>query len=84
MELYSMYAAQYPEQKMALAAYSTEGDNLSLTPNQLELIGKVIAVQDSLEEITKSISTDAASVSPLKDSQDLTLIVEYEQWKVTR
>ena len=44
---------------MALAAY---GDILSLTPNQLDLIGKVIAVLNPFEEITKSIPTDAASV----------------------
>ena len=35
----------------------------ALTPYQLDLIGKVIAVLNPIEEITKSISTDAASVS---------------------
>ncbi len=51
------------EQKMALAAYSTEGSIPSLTPNQLNLISKVIAVLNPIQEITKSISTDAASLS---------------------
>ena len=52
------------EQKMALAAYSTEhSDTPQLTTNQLDLAGKVVNVLTSIEEITKSICTDAASVS---------------------
>ena len=51
------------EQKMALAAYSTESDIPLLTPYQLGLISKVIAVLNPIQEITKSIATDAASVS---------------------
>ena len=52
------------EQKMALAAYATEyGDVRQLTTNQLDLVGKVVKVLCCVEEITKSISTDAASVS---------------------
>ena len=46
---------------MALAAYATEyGDVQQLTTTQLEFAGKVVKV---LEEITKSISTEAASTS---------------------
>ena len=52
------------EQKMALAAYATEyGDIQQLSPNQLDLIGKVVKVLGYIEEITKSISCDSASVS---------------------
>ena len=51
------------EQKMALAAYSTENNIVQLTSNQLDLINKSIAVLSPVEEITKSISTDQASVS---------------------
>ena len=52
------------EQKMALAAYVTEyGDIQQLSPNQLDFIGKVVQVLGYIEEITKSISCDAASVS---------------------
>ena len=76
------------EQKMVLAAYSTEGDIPTLTPYQLDLIGKLIAVLNPTEEMTKSISTDAASVSLLSSpslepseglSRFMTMIVEYEQ-----
>ena len=51
------------EQKMALAAYATEYDIPQLTPNQLELTSKVIAALNPIEEIIKSVSTDAASAS---------------------
>ena len=52
------------EQKMALAAYATEyGDVRQLTTNQLDLAVKVVKVLGCVEEITKSISTEAASVS---------------------
>ena len=53
------------EQKMALAAYATEYNcNISqLTSNQLDLVNKVISALSSIEEITRFISTDAASVS---------------------
>ena len=52
------------EQKMALAAYATEyGDIQQLSPNQLDLIGKVVKVLGYIEEITKSISCNSASVS---------------------
>ena len=53
-------------QKMALAAYATEYDSISmLTTHQLELVRKIIAVLEPVEEITKLISTDAASASVL-------------------
>ena len=51
------------EQKMALAAYATEYAIPQLTPNQLDLASKVIAALNPIEEITKSVSTDAASAS---------------------
>ena len=52
------------EQKMALAAYATEYEDVrQLTTNQLDLAGKVAKVLGCVEEITKSVSTDAASVS---------------------
>ena len=52
------------EQKMALAAYATEyGDVWQLTNSQLDLAGKVVKVLGCAEQITKSISTRAASVS---------------------
>lgn len=54
------------KQKMALAAYATEYDSISmLTTYQLELVRKIIAVLEPVEEITKLISTDAASASVL-------------------
>ena len=53
-------------QKMALAAYTTEYDSINmLTTHQLELVRKIIAVLESVEEITKLILTDAASASVL-------------------
>lgn len=52
------------EQKVAIAAYATEyGGIPQLTPNQLDIASKVVAVLGSVEEITKSISTEEASVS---------------------
>ena len=52
------------EQKMALAAYAIEyGGVQPLTAAQLDLAGKVVKVLGCVEEITKSISTDAASTS---------------------
>ena len=52
------------KQKMVLAAYATEYEDVrQLTINQLDLAGKVAKVLGCVEEITKSISTDAASVS---------------------
>ena len=75
---------------MALATYATEyGDVQQLTTNQLDLTGKVAKVLGCFQEITKSISTDAASVPliiPCIQALRLTLekkmmivIVEYKQ-----
>ena len=63
MELHSLHIYT---QKMALAAYATEYDSISmLTTHQLELVRKIIAVLKPVEEITKLISTEAASASVL-------------------
>ena len=52
------------EQKMALAAYAIEyGGVQQLTAAQLDLAGKVVKVLGCVEEITKSISTEAVSTS---------------------
>ena len=48
---------------MALAAYGAEHAIPHLTPNQLDLIEKILAVLNPVEEITYSISTKVASVS---------------------
>ena len=51
-------------QKMALAAYNTENDDIpQLSAHQLEIIDKVIAVLKPVEDITQSISSEAASIS---------------------
>ena len=51
------------KQKMVLAAYATEHGGITMiTPNQIELIRKLVAV---LERSLKMISTDAASISVL-------------------
>ena len=53
-------------QKMALAAYATEyGSITMLSTHQLDLVRKVIATLEPVEEITKMISTDAAAASVL-------------------
>ena len=63
MELGSLHAAINLYTKMALAAYATEYDSINmLTTHQLELVRKIIVVLKPVEEITKLISTDAASV----------------------
>ena len=54
------------EQKMALAAYATEhGGIIMFTPNQIDLTRKIIAALEPVEEITKMISKDSASISML-------------------
>ena len=54
------------EQKMALAAYGTEHGGITmLTPNQIDLNRKIIAALEPVEEITKMISKDSASISML-------------------
>ena len=51
-------------QKVALAAYTTENDDIpQLSSHQLEIIDKVITVLQPVEDITKSISSEKASVS---------------------
>ena len=52
------------EQKMALAAYCAETGNIQqLTPHQLELMKKCVDILSPVEEITRSISADMASIS---------------------
>ena len=52
------------EKKKALAAYAMEyGGVQQHTTAQLDLAGKVVKVLGCVEEITKSISTEAASTS---------------------
>ena len=53
------------EQKMALAAYSAEHDLVQLSSHQLDLANKIVAALSPVEEITKSISANAASVSAI-------------------
>ncbi len=48
---------------MALAAYATEYNIAQLSSNQVSLASKLVKVLTPIEEITKSISTSAASVS---------------------
>ena len=49
---------------MALAAYNTEyGDVQQLTGIQLDLTEKIVKQLGCIEEITKSVSTEAASTS---------------------
>ena len=51
------------EQKMSLAAYATETGIVTLSPTQLDLAEKIVAALSPVEELTKSISVDCASVS---------------------
>ena len=52
------------EQKMAIAPYRSEYSlPVLLTNHKLDLINKIIAVLSPAEELTQSISTDAASIS---------------------
>ena len=49
---------------MALAAYCAEtGSIQQLTPHQLELMRKCVDILSPIEEITRSISADLASIS---------------------
>jgi len=48
---------------MGLAAYSAERDIPHPTANQWDLIHKIVAVLNPVEEIPLSISTELASVS---------------------
>ena len=52
------------EQKMALAAYAAENSSIQqLSSLQLDLLKKCIEVLGPIEEITRSISADLASIS---------------------
>ena len=51
------------EQKMSLAAYATETGIVTLSPTQLDLVEKIVAALSPIEELTKSISANYASVS---------------------
>ena len=52
------------EQKMALAAYAAENSSIKqLSSHQLDIIKKVIEILVPIEEITRSISADLASIS---------------------
>ena len=51
------------EQKMVLAAYSTENSIAQLTPTQLELAKRIVLVLSPVEEITQSISKETATLS---------------------
>jgi len=53
------------EQKMALAAYSTEYNITQLSSQQLSLVSKAVAALSPVEEITKAISSNAASISAI-------------------
>ena len=48
---------------MSLAAYATQYSIPQLTANQLDLVGKVITASSPIEEMTKAVSANAASVS---------------------
>ncbi len=51
------------EQKLVLAAYATEFNITQLTSNHISFASKLIKILTPIEEVTKSISTSAASVS---------------------
>ena len=51
------------EQRMALAAYSTESDTPILSATQLDLAEKIVAALLPIDELTNSVSADSASVS---------------------
>ena len=53
------------EQKMALAAYSSENDIEQLSSYQLDLVNKIMSPSTPIEEVTKSISVNAASASAI-------------------
>ena len=75
------------EQKMALTAYATEHTIIQLTSHQLELVAKIVAALSPIEEVTKSVSTDAASIQLFyhsygfyqKPSVNTTMTVEFVQ-----
>ena len=46
-----------------MAAYATETGIVTLSPTQLDLAEKIVAALSAIEQLTKSISADCASVS---------------------
>ena len=54
------------EQKTALAAYGAEHSLVQLTPNQIDLSNKIIAILSPVEELTQSVSADTAATSVVK------------------
>ena len=64
------------EQKMALAVYSSEYDITQLSPYQLDLVNKIISTLTPIEETTKSVSTNAASLSAIIPFQMLEKTLE--------
>ena len=51
------------EQKMAVAVYATDGSIPVLSSSQLDIAAKVINILSPIEEITRNISAEAASIS---------------------
>ena len=51
------------EQEMAIAAYASEYSIDQLSANQMDLMNKTMNALSPIEEVTKSISADAASIS---------------------
>jgi len=51
------------KQKMAIAAYGADGSIPVLTASQLDIAVKVINILTPIEEITRNISAEAASIS---------------------
>ena len=47
---------------MSFAAYATEIGIVTLSPTQLDLAEKIVAVLSPIEQLTKSISADCASI----------------------
>jgi len=62
----SLYMLQsIMEQKMALAAYDSDGSITVLTSMQLDIATKVISILSPIEEITKKISADTSIISQI-------------------
>ena len=60
----SLYMIQsVVEQKIAIAAYGTDGSMRVLTASQLDIATKVINILSPIEEITKNISAEFSSIS---------------------
>ena len=64
MEFFPIYMVKSViKQKTSLAAYATETGIVTLSPTQLDLAEKIVAAFSPVEELTKSVSADCASVS---------------------